>query len=755
MAKGKPMKPRDRLKSLNATRSSSLRLIGGAWWWPFMTPTLDEDANEVYLKCEICGTRLTPTSASKVARAHMLKVHKYTNTVRPTPQEVDALKSQYNESNKGASAGDGSQKTPRECTGLDDGTSSDEDRPRSLREPKLPVPEGFNFVGIPAQCRRECYTEPFKVSTFQEHCSNLVKHFSDCMASIPEIDSDSIDIDVADLSFAEQYEKCSVDVDVSTVDLNTTSLMRKSGFCYDTTEKKLREGEYVQEQSDAEDFEGGVGRESDLLGGLLEESGGEGPSRKGSDDDDGDENKEKGKKRKKKSKKRKGDEMEEEELEDEPWMETLKKVHGCMEKMAKKMFCVHDMLASNNIRTGGMYRSAFIKICHKIAEHLEENEGRVFRAYLQPNRTFTNINNTASEKLTAEEAKALDEMIAKMEKHIQNQYALIESGKKIKVYDILSTRSIKKFRARASGKSEKSEGSDGLSLSMLDEAESERKEPTEGTEDEGATERAGGEGGSEPRMVSGGGRNRGLGRGGPGGGGNEGWARGQGLEVNKDVVVLIKICPPSLHKVKELHFLAAGHHTLQEIFSLVQCQLQLNMERIGQSILSSYYFMEGTFYNNVPAPDAEDYTKNIKEFCEQNDCGFPLDPGKIPPAEFKDSDFSCTVNDLLLRVSNQPLYILCHHGSCEHLVQIVDVRLCHKSDPIQLKHHPIRTNKRHDRRRKCVICQKNQAEVVTHGDGLAVTDPGFFCVECFECLHYDEWGNLQVKPFVTMPYNKE
>lgn len=145
----------------------------------------------------------------------------------------------------------------------------------------------------------------------------------------------------------------------------------------------------------------------------------------------------------------------------------------------------------------------------------------------------------------------------------------------------------------------------------------------------------------------------------------------------------------------------------------------------------------------------------FREFCSTHNCGWPLDPDKTPHTSFDDNDLRIPMKDLVLRVSNRPVGVYCHHGNCEHLIQIADVRLLHTSDPPQLKHGPVIVNYSRGRIRLCSLCRKVNASCMGYGDNLCVSDPSFYCKDCFQCLHYDEKGNLLVEPFLLLPYCRE
>ncbi|GIL92743.1 hypothetical protein Vretimale_11745 [Volvox reticuliferus] len=183
----------------------------------------------------------------------------------------------------------------------------------------------------------------------------------------------------------------------------------------------------------------------------------------------------------------------------------------------------------------------------------------------------------------------------------------------------------------------------------------------------------------------------------------------------------------------------------------------------------SYFFVEGCFYTDVRHPDAEDYTAPIRELCSaygvrptylRPERGWrPAllrhDDGLLPaPTAMHTTRFS----ELTLRQANHPTGIFCHRACCEHLMFVRDVRRWHLGDPADRSAFPVRLRTR-DRagapvaRRRCSLCEARYAELVTHDDPLAPSNPAVMCRHCFDLLHVGSNGERLAPNVIVQPYN--
>ncbi|KAL6759952.1 snRNA-activating protein of 50kDa MW C terminal-domain-containing protein [Haematococcus lacustris] len=101
---------------------------------------------------------------------------------------------------------------------------------------------------------------------------------------------------------------------------------------------------------------------------------------------------------------------------------------------------------------------------------------------------------------------------------------------------------------------------------------------------------------------------------------------------------------------------------------------------------------------------------------------------------------TATCGQLSARLSNHPIYLFCHLGCCEHLVQVRDVRRMHPDDPRRrsaypLQLLPLRVSSAARTPRRCDVCEGNLADTVAYDDPLAPANPAFYCQRCVRQLH--------------------
>ncbi|GIL68625.1 hypothetical protein Vafri_21872 [Volvox africanus] len=183
----------------------------------------------------------------------------------------------------------------------------------------------------------------------------------------------------------------------------------------------------------------------------------------------------------------------------------------------------------------------------------------------------------------------------------------------------------------------------------------------------------------------------------------------------------------------------------------------------------SYLFVEGHFYTDVRHPDAEDYTAPIRELCSAHGVRptyLRPERGWRPALVRHDGDtlpppkamHTTRFSELTLRQANHPTGIFCHRACCEHLMFVRDVRRWHLGDPADRSAFPVRLRTR-DRagapvaRRRCSVCEARYAELVTHDDPLAPSNPAVMCRHCFDLLHVGSNGERLVPNVIAQPYN--
>ncbi|EFN60081.1 hypothetical protein CHLNCDRAFT_133386 [Chlorella variabilis] len=159
---------------------------------------------------------------------------------------------------------------------------------------------------------------------------------------------------------------------------------------------------------------------------------------------------------------------------------------------------------------------------------------------------------------------------------------------------------------------------------------------------------------------------------------------------------------------------------------------------------SAYFYVEGTFYNDLRQPDAADYSEPIRREHGIQAPPHPLPnsgrvdvqttgrqpaPGMVPAGHTAARMEASRFGDLWLRLGSGAANLYCHQGGCEHLLTFMDVRLFDAAcDPPLRRHYPFRiTPPQHLVMRDCEVCGGRVAKRITYDDRAAPHTP-FFCL---------------------------
>jgi hypothetical protein len=177
-----------------------------------------------------------------------------------------------------------------------------------------------------------------------------------------------------------------------------------------------------------------------------------------------------------------------------------------------------------------------------------------------------------------------------------------------------------------------------------------------------------------------------------------------------------------------------GHHTLTDLRELISCPADLNAVgpqqvdtvtrpalRADQVYKSGFFYIEGTFYNDLREPDSIDYSEVVRGWAE--------DPGRgVGPFATGDMETQ-RLDGLELRLGYPYLYQ--HQGNHEHLVSFVDVRLVGPGDPQTEASYPLVRSVGSQMPKYCDICQTCIAVWVCKDHARVPNDPSFFCGLCY------------------------
>jgi hypothetical protein len=70
----------------------------------------------------------------------------------------------------------------------------------------------------------------------------------------------------------------------------------------------------------------------------------------------------------------------------------------------------------------------------------------------------------------------------------------------------------------------------------------------------------------------------------------------------------------------------ADSQRLTELRDALLCPADLNLRALGMAVPSAYFYIEGTFYNDLRSPGSLDYSQPIIRFCQENSLPPPLAP---------------------------------------------------------------------------------------------------------------------------------
>ncbi|XP_004347455.1 hypothetical protein CAOG_04708 [Capsaspora owczarzaki ATCC 30864] len=166
----------------------------------------------------------------------------------------------------------------------------------------------------------------------------------------------------------------------------------------------------------------------------------------------------------------------------------------------------------------------------------------------------------------------------------------------------------------------------------------------------------------------------------------------------------------------------------------------------GQTRPSSYFFIEGVFFNDMRDPAAVDYSRSVLDWINE--------PGKMRATHTGLGNFAAAsmhdvrFEDLTIRLG-QP-YLYCHQGDCEHVITVRDMRIIHlPTDGSDARLFPKQTFQSRVKTRKCLVCDILPAKLATYNDRLALETPCYFCDVCYDLLHKDESGRVMYEHTVS------
>lgn len=183
-----------------------------------------------------------------------------------------------------------------------------------------------------------------------------------------------------------------------------------------------------------------------------------------------------------------------------------------------------------------------------------------------------------------------------------------------------------------------------------------------------------------------------------------------------------------------------GHHTLADLRERIWCPADLNAvgvqqvdtvakpaTRAGDVYKSGFFYIEGTFYNDLSHEGNIDYSEVVRNWaCPARGVG-PFDTGSMTDQR---------LDGLSIRMGYPYLYQ--HQGNHEHLVSFIDCRLVGPEDPQVLTDYPLIRSVGSQMPRYCDVCQTCIAVWVCKDHSRVPDDPSFFCGLCYKNFNFVE-----------------
>jgi snRNA-activating protein complex subunit 3 len=239
-----------------------------------------------------------------------------------------------------------------------------------------------------------------------------------------------------------------------------------------------------------------------------------------------------------------------------------------------------------------------------------------------------------------------------------------------------------------------------------------------------------------------------------------------------EIVLTVALYHPVKNK-KTQAYRVLGSQTLTALRDCLYCLSDHILE--GPQHKSGFFFIEGTFYNDMRFPDNIDYSAKIIEWHAQrrrvmkekgmspdgenneltnfgNTFGIQKNILSYPTLNSQRMELT-TFSQLKLRVNTPYVYV--HQGCCEHRLVFTEVRMLTEQDNQNKCLYPLHVFQCKIRRKKCKICEIYPAKYITFGDKLAPEDPYYYCEKCYDLFHYDKDGKILYSDFRVYPYYHE
>ncbi|KAF8764257.1 snRNA-activating protein complex subunit 3 like protein [Argiope bruennichi] len=143
---------------------------------------------------------------------------------------------------------------------------------------------------------------------------------------------------------------------------------------------------------------------------------------------------------------------------------------------------------------------------------------------------------------------------------------------------------------------------------------------------------------------------------------------------------------------------------------------------------SGFFYIDGTFYNDMRHPDCRDYSEPIISWAASSNRGI----GPFRKASME----KCKFIDLDIQLGYPYVYV--HQGECEHLIVFSDMQYYTHYYCKNRLEYPLHISLKPKRRVLCMICRLHTAEWIVFDNKRLPENPFYFCKICFFSFNYDE-----------------
>ncbi|CAG9462413.1 unnamed protein product [Pedinophyceae sp. YPF-701] len=200
---------------------------------------------------------------------------------------------------------------------------------------------------------------------------------------------------------------------------------------------------------------------------------------------------------------------------------------------------------------------------------------------------------------------------------------------------------------------------------------------------------------------------------------------------DEEVLVTFAVHHPiKVGPTRAQEFTLLGSQPLTDLRDAIECPADDTLRHLDRSAPGAYIFLGGVFYDDTRDAAASDLSKPITDAFARLDAR-----AESRPPVRKCAMQAATVGDICAPCGRAGAGVYCHQGCCEHLLEVVDVRLRHPDDPVVAAAYPLRCKRPAWRVRLCEGRCGASAAAIVHGDVLLGHTPGYLCAGCFRDLH--------------------